>query len=167
MSSESTTPPKERVNIVYKPATAGANEEVELPLKVLMMGDYTGRTKDVPLEDRLPIGVNKENFAEVMRQQALGITLDVDDKLSREPDARMQVELNFASLRDFEPEGIVQQIEPLQRLLAVREALRALKGPMGNMPAFRKKIQTLLRDAKSRQQLAEELALAAPAKEES
>lgn len=166
MSKEGTTPPKERVNIVYKPATAGANEEVELPLKVLMMGNYTGRASDVPLEDRRPIAVNKESFDQVMRQQDLRLELNVEDKLSRASDAQLPLELTFASLRDFEPEGIVRQVEPLQRLLEVREALRALKGPVGNIPAFRKKIQALLRDATSRQQLAEEIALDAPTAEE-
>ena len=43
MANEGSVAPKERVNIVYKPATGDAKEEVELPLKMLMIGDYTGR----------------------------------------------------------------------------------------------------------------------------
>ena len=34
---EGSIAPKERVNIVYRPATGDAKEEVELPLKVLVM----------------------------------------------------------------------------------------------------------------------------------
>ena len=40
---EGSVAPKERVNITYKPATGGAQEDVELPLKILMLGDFTGR----------------------------------------------------------------------------------------------------------------------------
>lgn len=166
MKKPTSTPPKERVNIVYKPATAGASEEVELPLKVLMLGDYTGKPSDVPLEDRKPINVDKDNFNQVMQQQDLGVAIDVQDKLSQTPDARLNLDLKFASLKDFEPEGIVRQVEPLQRLLEVRAALQALKGPMGNIPAFRKKIQKLLGDASSRQALTRELALGPKTAEE-
>ena len=41
MAKEGSVAPKERVNIMYKPATGDAKEEVELPLKLLMLGDYT------------------------------------------------------------------------------------------------------------------------------
>jgi bis(5'-nucleosyl)-tetraphosphatase (symmetrical) len=44
MSKEGSVAPKERVNIVYKPATGNAQEEVELPLKIMMLGDYTQRS---------------------------------------------------------------------------------------------------------------------------
>ena len=48
MSKDGSIAPKERVNIVYKSATHGAISEVELPLKVLAMGDYTGRRDERP-----------------------------------------------------------------------------------------------------------------------
>ena len=54
MSKEQSVAPKERVNITYKPATGDAQEEVELPLRILMMGDYTGKRDDTPLEERKP-----------------------------------------------------------------------------------------------------------------
>ena len=54
---------------MYKPATGGAQEEIELPLKQLVLGDFTFRTDSRPLEDRKPINVDKDNFNEVMRKQ--------------------------------------------------------------------------------------------------
>ena len=66
MSKEGSVAPKERVNITYKPATDGAQEDVELPLKILMHGDFTGRQDDRPLEDRKPINIDKDNFDKVM-----------------------------------------------------------------------------------------------------
>ena len=42
---------------------------------------------------------------------------------------------------------------------SLREALIALKGPMGNVPAFRKHLQNLLTDETARQRLASELSL--------
>jgi type VI secretion system protein ImpB len=149
--------PKERVNITYKASVGDAQEETELPLKILMVGDYTGRTDDTPVEERKPINVDKENFNEVMAKQDLKVTVGVPDKLSGEKDASLSVNLAFKSLNDFTPEGIVGQVPELKKLLELRQALTALKGPLGNIPAFRKKIQSLLGDEKARQQLMQEL----------
>ncbi len=159
MAKEGSVAPKERVNIVYKPATGNAQEEVELPLKILMMGEYSNKPDGTPLEERKPINVDKDNFNEVMAKQGLNLTTSVPDKLSEAPGGEMSVTLRFNSLADFAPEGIVNQVPELRKLLELRSALSALKGPLGNIPAFRKKIQGLLGDAEARTKLMGELGL--------
>lgn len=159
MSKESSVAPTERVNIVYKPATGNMQEQVELPLKVLMMGDFTSREDKRPLEERAPINVDKSNFTEVMAQQDLSVTLSVEDKLSNEEGASLPVSLQFKSLSDFAPESIVNQVPELRKLLELRSALTALKGPLGNVPAFRKKLQAMLGDEEGRKRLIDELGL--------
>ena len=146
MSREGSVAPKERVNIVYKPATGNAQEEVELPLKIMMVGDYTLRPDDQPVENRKPINVDKDNFNQVLGEQKLELNLPVADKLSNEPGAEMAVNLKFKKLSDFTPEGVANQVPEMRKLLELRSALNALKGPLGNVPAFRKKIQNLLGD---------------------
>ena len=158
MAKEGSVAPKERVNIVYKPATGDAQAEVELPLKILMMGDYTMRSDSTPLEERKPINVDKDNFNEVLAKQGLELNMNVSDKLS-DGGGEMAVKLKFNSLADFGPEGVVNQVPELRKLLELRTALNALKGPLGNIPAFRKKIQGLLGDAEGRQKLMSELGL--------
>jgi type VI secretion system protein ImpB len=159
MSKESSVAPTERVNIVYKPATGNAQEQVELPLKVLMMGDFTGQQDDRPLEQRAPINVDKANFNEVMAQQNLKVTLTAADKLAGDPNATMNVTLQFKNLADFSPESVVNQVPELKKLLELRSALNALKGPLGNLPAFRKKLQSMLADEEGRKALIKELGL--------
>ncbi|WP_426753320.1 type VI secretion system contractile sheath small subunit [Myxococcus sp. Y35] len=159
MSKESSVAPTERVNIVYKPATGNSQEQVELPLKVLMLGDFTGQEDARPLEQRAPINVDKTNFNEVMAQQDLKVTLTAADKLSADPNATMSVSLQFKNLNDFSPESVVNQVPELKKLLELRSALNALKGPLGNLPAFRKKLQALLADEDGRKALIKELGL--------
>lgn len=151
--------PKERVNIVYKSQVGDAQEETELPLKILMVGDYTGRADETPLEDRKPINVDKENFNDVLAQQKLAVTASVPNRLTDEKDAQLTVNLEFKKLDDFGPEGIVNQVPELKTLLELRAALTALKGPLGNIPAFRKKIEALLGDDAARAKLMKELGL--------
>lgn len=158
MAKEGSVAPKERVNIVYKPAIDGA-EEVELPLKILAIGDYTGRTDDRPLEDRKPINIDKDNFEEVMDKHNLNTAFSVPDRLSGEENAELSVNLQFKSMKDFTPEGVLQQVPELQKLMELRNALTALKSPLGNKPEFRKKLQSLLEDDSARAKLMEELGL--------
>ena len=48
----------------------------------------------------------------------------------------------------------------------LREALVALKGPLGNVPTFRKQLQHLLNNEQARKQLAKELDLVLEAPKE-
>lgn len=157
MAKEGSVAPKERVNIVYRPATGDAKEEVELPLKLLVMGDFTRRPDDRMVEEREPINIDKDNFNEVLKGQNLNLDLTIPNKLSEDPDAEMSVSLKFEKIRDFEPEAIARKTPELNKLLELREALTSLKGPMSNRPEFRKKIQELIKDEAARQQLLKEL----------
>jgi len=157
MAKEGSVAPRERVNIVYRPATGDAQEEVELPLKMLVMSDFTGKADDRPLEDREPINIDKDNFDEVLKAQGIGLDVTVPNKLSGEPDEDMNVSLKFGSMKDFGPEAIAKNTPELNRLLELREALGALKGPLSNLPNFRKKIQELVKDEATREKLLKEL----------
>jgi type VI secretion system protein ImpB len=159
MAKEGSIAPKERVNIVYRPSTGEAREDVELPLKLLVIGDFTLRPDDRPIEEREPINIDKENFNQVLKGQNLRLSLTVADKLSAQPDREFQVSLAFDSLRDFEPEAVVAKTPELSRLLELRNALKALKGPMSNRPEFRKKIQELVTNDAAREKLLKELNL--------
>jgi type VI secretion system protein ImpB len=159
MAKEGSVAPRERVNIVYRPATGDAQEEVELPLKILVMGDFTGKEDDRTLEDREPINIDKDNFNEVLKAQEVGVDVTVPNKLSGEPDEDMGVSLKFESIKDFSPEAVAKNTPELNRLLELREALGALKGPLSNLPNFRKKIQELVKDEAAREKILKELGI--------
>ncbi|MBU1701597.1 MAG: type VI secretion system contractile sheath small subunit [Candidatus Eisenbacteria bacterium] len=159
MAKEGSVAPKERVNIVYKPATGDAQAEIELPLKMMVMGDFTLREDETPLEDRKVVNVDKDNFSEVMGKQNLNLTFNVADRLSGAKDAELPVNLNFKDLKDFEPGAVARQVPELAKMLELRDALTALKGPLANVPAFRKKIEALLKDPEKRDKLIKELGL--------
>ena len=84
MAKEGSVAPKERINIKYSPSTGDSKEEVELPFKVMVMGDFTQQEDERPVEERKPININKDNFNEVLSKQNLNIDLNVADKLSEE-----------------------------------------------------------------------------------
>jgi type VI secretion system protein ImpB len=159
VSKESSVAPKERVNIRFQPATGNNKEEVELPLKLLMLGDFTQKSDDRPVEERSLIKVDKDNFDDVLKSQQLSLDLAVPSKLEEggDPDKKLSVSLKFDRLRDFDPENIVNQVPELKKLLELRQALVAMKGPLGNVPSFRKAIQSVLDDEGARARLLDEL----------
>jgi len=159
MAKEGSVAPQERVNITYKSATGDAQEEVELPLKMLFVGDYTGRADDTPLEERKPINIDKDNFQDVLKEQKLAVTVGVPDRLSAEGAGELSVALKFNKLADFGPDSLVEQVPELKKLMELRSALTALKGPLGNVPAFRRKIQAILQDEQAKARLLTELGI--------
>lgn len=159
MSQEGSVAPKERVNVVYKPATGDAQEEVELPLKVLVMGDFTQREDETAVEDRKPVNIDKDNFNDVLAGQDLKLDTFIKNELDEDPEAQMRVELDFKSLKDFDPDEIIKKVPELNKLLELREALKAVKGPLGNIPAFKKKVSALVSDDGAKARLLAELGI--------
>lgn len=162
MAKEGSVAPKERINVTFKPATGGAQEELELPLKLMVLGDFTQRADDRKIEDRKPISIDKNSFDEVLAKQELTLTFSVPNRLQDEPtDEELAVQLNVNSMTDFNPANLVEQVPELKKLMELRDALVALKGPLGNAPAFRKAIESVLADDVSRDRVLGELGLAA------
>lgn len=159
MAKEGSVAPKERVNVVYRPAIGDAQQEVELPLKILVMGDFTQQDDGRMVEDRKAINVDKDNFNEVLKAHNLKLQTTVDNKLAQEADAAMSLDLDFKSLADFEPDAILQKVPELQKLYELREALKAIKGPLGNIPDFKKKLTQLVADEGAREKLLKELGI--------
>ena len=159
MGSEGSVAPKERVNITYKPATGDAQAEVELPLKVLVLGDFTLKADDRPVDDRKPINVDKDTYDDVLKAQQLSIDLAVPNRLVPGSEDNMAISLKFDSLRDFEPDAIDENVPELKEIIDLRNALKALKGPLGNVPDFRKKLQALIEDDDTRAKLLGELGI--------
>lgn len=151
--------PKERINVTYKPATGDATEEIEIPYKLTILGNYNPNAEKLPIEDRKAIKIDKNNFNDVLKEQKLSVTFDVPSKLTDDEDASLNVNLNINSMKDFSPESIVENVEELKVLMELRKSLVALKGPLGNVPAFRNAIESAISDKEERDKLMSELNL--------
>ena len=148
--------PKERINISYRPATGNAKESVELPFKVLVLGDFDLKESKDSLEDRAMTNINNANFDDVMAEMDLSLDFTVPDLVtSRGGDIRVNIDID--KLADFYPDNICNNVPELTQILALREALKSLKGPLGNSPSMRKRVQSILSDGASRKALMKEI----------
>jgi type VI secretion system protein ImpB len=103
------------------------------------------------------VNVDKDNFNDVMKSMNLSASFSVANTLSGKEGEELPVALKFQNLKDMEPEAIAKQVPELSKLVELREALTALKGPLGNLPEFRKKIQSLVTDPAAKEKLMKEL----------
>ena len=157
---ESSVAPKERINVTFKPSNGEGLDELELPLKLMMMGDYTLKVDDRKIEDRKAININKNNFNEVLEKHNLNLELQVPNRLTDETtEQELAIKLQFQSMKDFDPASLVQQVPEMKALMELRDALVALKGPLGNVPSFRKAIEEGLTNQESRDKVLAELGM--------
>lgn len=156
-NNQSSVAPKERINIKYVPNTGDQTAEIELPLNLLVVGDLKGVSEDTPIEERQAVSISKNNFNAVMNEANINLTFSVPNRLEVKGQEDMPVELSINSLDDFSPDNVAKKVPELKKLLELREALVALKGPLGNIPAFRTRLQDLLSNEDVREQLLKEL----------
>ena len=114
--SSGSVAPKERINIKYVPATDGEQAEVELPHKMLVLGDF-GLDDTRALEDRSIMRIDKHSFNNVLNDADVSLAMSVPSMLSTAPDAELAVNLQFKSINDFGPDSIARQVPELNKLL--------------------------------------------------
>ena len=118
---------KPRVHITYDVETNGAIQDKEIPFVMGIMGDYSGDYVDSkkPLKDRKFSQIDRDNFNEVMSNIAPELSLKVENTLEGDG-SEMSVALKFRNMEDFEPQRIVENVEPLRKLMETRNKLRDL-----------------------------------------
>jgi len=118
---------KPRVHITYEVETNGAVQEKELPFVMGVMGDYSGDNVDnkKALKDRKFSQVDRDNFNEVMDNVAPKLDMKVENTLEGDG-SEFSVSLDFNNMEDFEPQKIVENVDPLKKLMETRNKLRDL-----------------------------------------
>ncbi len=160
---------KNRVSITYDVETNGAVETKELPFVVGVIGDFAGSKPEdqrQAMEEREFTQIDKDNFNEVMGRIGPELTLKVDNKLAPEgEESDLQVDLRFKTMKDFEPEQIVQQVDPLRTLLDTRNQLKVLLSKADRSRDLEKLLQEILQNNEALGNLSKELGIEIPAAE--
>jgi len=126
----------------------------ELPFVVGVVGDFSGvPTQPLqPLAKRKFIQIDRDNFDEVMARMTPGVNLRVENTLA-DDGSELAVQLKFNSMQDFEPARIVDQVEPLRKLLETRNKLRDLKTKMDVSPELEKLLEDVMENTENLKKL--------------
>ncbi|KAF7772309.1 type VI secretion system contractile sheath small subunit [Pseudoalteromonas citrea] len=148
---------KNRVSITYDVETNGASEKKELPFVSAVLGNFSGDKEDPKeVEDREFVQVDQDNFDEVLGRIQPSLSLKVDNVIEND-DSQFEVNLDFESMKDFEPDALVQRIEPLKKLLETRNQLNELLSKADRSRDFEKLLKDILQSSDSISALSEEL----------
>lgn len=148
-----------RVQLSYDVEIGDAIESKELPFVMGVMGDFTGQQdpdKPLPkLKERKFVNVDLDNFDEVLDGMAPKASYRVKNKLSAEG-GEFAVNLQFKSLDDFSPEAVVQQVEPLRKLLEARTKLSDLRNKLAGNDKLEDVLSEVLSNTEQLKQLGQE-----------
>ncbi|MEN3978319.1 type VI secretion system contractile sheath small subunit [Acinetobacter sp. CWB-B33] len=122
-----------RVQLTYDVEVGDGREIKELPFVVGVLGDFSAASEleKTKLKDKKFINVDLDNIDEVIESLAPRANFQVDNTLT-EDSGKISVDLTFKSMDDFRPENVVQQVDPLKKLVAARERLTDLRNKISN-----------------------------------
>lgn len=153
--------PPARINLKLDVGKGNAKKKIELPLKMLIAGDFTGKKHDERVADREKISVDKNNFTQVMESMDLNLNYNVENKLTEEG-GDMPVSLKIKDINSFKPENVAKEVPQLSRLLAARNLIKDLKSNLLDNRDFRKRLESIVKDPEAAKSLQEQLKVLVP-----
>ncbi len=136
-----------RVQLTYDVEVGDAIEKKELPFVAGVIGDFSGQPAEplAKMKERKFVNVDKDNFDDVLKGMKPRVQMQVDNKLKGDG-SKVGVELNFRSLEDFSPEKVVNQVDPLRKLLEARQKLADLRNKMAGNDKFEELLNEVLQN---------------------
>ena len=151
-----------RVHITYDVETGGSIEMKELPFVVGVLGDFSGKPEEPlpPIKNRKMVEIDRDNFDQVLAGMKPRLAFTVDNKL-QDDGSKMGVEMKFSKMEDFEPDNIVQQVEPLRKLVEARQKLSDLLSKMDGNDKLESILNEVIADTSKQKELGDALGIQA------
>jgi type VI secretion system protein ImpB len=150
------TVPKSRIMLTYDTRQPDQpRKEKELPLRLLVLGDLTGRSMkpepapgDPPrpkdeFEERKIHDLNGRNLDAVMSKLNIEVELKGIANHVEKSGAPFDVTIPIKSMASFEPGEVVHHIPSTRRLLQIRKLLLELQACVDNNKQFRRLVREL------------------------
>jgi type VI secretion system protein ImpB len=145
-----------RVQMTYDVEIGDAIEQKELPFVVGVMGDFSAQSQvaQPKLKDKKFVSIDADNFDDVMKGLQPRVAFQVDNVLSAQG-GKLGVDLTFESMEDFRPEAIVNNVEPLRKLLEARTKLADLRNKLAGNDKLEDMLNDVLKNTESLAELKE------------
>jgi len=152
--------PKSRITLRYRTEISGTPADVTLPLRLLVMGDFSlGSSTDrkVDLEERKIRNLDGTNTAAIMKDMKMSLKATVPNKIDPENSENLEVNLPISSMKSFGPDEVVKNVPKLRALMTLRKLLTEIESNMGNSKDLRKLIGDLYGNEAAFKKLREDL----------
>ena len=156
-----------RVHITYDVEIGDAIEKRDLPFVVGVLADLSGMPeKALPaIAKRKFISIDRDNVNDVMKKIGPRLAFKVQNRLS-EDDTKLNLELRFESMEDFQPARVAQQITPLRKLLELRNSLANLRSSLIGNDKLENLLQEMVQNQELLRQAGSEAGIRAPEEKE-
>jgi type VI secretion system protein ImpB len=156
-----------RVHITYDLQKGDAIEKKDLPFVLGVLGDFSGQPVEPkkPLRERSFLKIDRDNFDQVLAGMKPRLAYRVDNTLE-DDGTQLNIELKFDSLESFEPDRVVQQIEPLRKLIEARKRLSDLLSHMDGNDRLEELLRDIVENDDQQRQLSQALGLDTPGGDE-
>ncbi len=152
--------PKSRLTLRYKTEVNGQPEDITLPFRLLITGDFSlGTSKDrkVDLEERRIRNIDGTNIDSVMKDMGIKLKFSVANKIDPEHSEDMDIELPIESMNSFSPDEVAKHVPKLRGLLMMKRLLEEVLSNVDNRKEFRKLLNELLSNEQALAKVLEQL----------
>ncbi len=140
---EASIAPKEMVNIRL-PAPAEGGEGEELPFRLAIVGDFTGKDDPTPVAERKLRNINQKNFNDIMASMDVTASYSVKNTTSGKEDEEIAVDLKIEGMKSFKPDEIAKQVPQISELVEFRKKLIDLRAEAVRNPDKLKELNEVL-----------------------
>jgi type VI secretion system protein ImpB len=152
--------PKSRLTLKYKTEISGQPEDLTLPMRLLVTGDFSlGTSKDrkVDLEERRIRNMDGKNTNAAMKDMGMSLKFAVPNKIDPENEEDMNVESPIDSMHAFLPDHIAENVPKLKGILMLKQLLEEVMSNVDNRKEFRNLLGKLMSDQEALGKMVEEL----------
>ncbi|GMU05704.1 type VI secretion system contractile sheath small subunit [Corallococcus caeni] len=152
--------PKSRITLTYRTTINGEQETVNLPLRLLVMGDYslgTSEDRKTDLETRKLRSVDGRNLDELMKDMKMSANFQVANRINPDVESELNVTLPIDRMKSFHPDEIVKHVPKLKALLLLKTLLVEMQSNIDNRKDLRRELYELFSKPDALKELLNEL----------
>lgn len=150
--------PQSRITLKYRTTINGEEEEINLPMRTLVMGDL-GSSKDRS-EDldqrRLRSITGRGNLDELMKDMDISLDLEVANHINPEK-GDFNLQLPITSMKSFTPDEVAKNVPAVKSLMLLKTLLLEMQSNIDNRRDIRKLILEVCSNPEKLQQVMSEL----------
>ncbi|NBD11108.1 type VI secretion system contractile sheath small subunit [Corallococcus silvisoli] len=152
--------PKSRITLTYRTTINGEQETVNLPLRLLVLGDFSlGSSEDrkTDLETRRLRSVDGRNLDELMKDMKMSTQFQVPNRINPDVESELDVTLPIDRMKSFHPDEIVKHVPKLKALLLLKTLLVEMQSNIDNRKDLRRELYELFSKPEALKELLNEL----------
>ncbi|HEY2027909.1 MAG TPA: type VI secretion system contractile sheath small subunit [Myxococcales bacterium] len=138
--------PRSRITLTYRTTISGQPEDVDLPFRLLVMGDLSQGTspdRQLDLDARRPRSLDGKNLNDVMKDMKMTLSVSVPNKINESVSPDLPVNLQIEDMNSFHPDNIAQQVPQLKALFLLRTLILEMQSSVDNRKELRKQLYEL------------------------